>query len=159
MATGIGEQLKGMVRRARNYWSDLTDEQGSQKHNTERESSEAMHQRYGGVRTRGESETDALPGDRSGSDSRSRGTAEAQWDDPSRRGDQQGGQPGGGQPDRGQQMRSEGQASRQYAQQGDSGIQKPQTEQMPGQAGASGAGSEADTLRSRQGRRPGQQSH
>lgn len=156
MATGIGEQLKGMVRRARNYWSELTDEQGNQKRNTEQESSEAMHQRYGGVRTRSESEADTPPGDRSAGDSPSRGAADAQWDDPARRGDQQGGQPGSRQPDRGQQMHSEGQTSRQYAQQGSSGIQKPRVDQSPG---AGGADSDAETLRNRQGRRPGQQSH
>ncbi len=159
MATGIGEQLKGMVRRARNYWSELTDEHGRQKHRTGQErSDEEVHQRYGGVRTKSGSETDALRGGRPGG-SPGRGNAEAPWDNPAGRSDQQGRQPGRGQPDRGQQMHSESQTSRQYTQQGGSGFQKSLEKQRPGQARTGGTGSDPGAGRNRQGRRPGQQSH
>lgn len=155
MAMGIGEQLKGMVRRARNYWSELTDEQEDHQRSTERERTEAVHQRYGGARSPSEEQTDTPPGSRPEGRPPGRGSAEAQWDNPAGRGDPQGRQPGG-QSDRGQQMHSESQTSRQYAQQGGSGIQKTLGEQTPGQ---SGAGSDPDTARSRQNRRPGQQNH
>lgn len=158
MAMGIGEQLKGMVRRARDYWSELTDEPGSHKRSTEGKRTEEVHQRYGGVRTQGEEEVDTLPVDRPGRDAPSRDTARAQWDNPAGRRDQQSRQPGG-QSDSGQQMHSESQTSRQYTQQGGSGFQKTPDEQMPGQRGASGTGSDRDNARSRQGRRPGQQNH
>lgn len=158
MATGIGQQLKGMVRRARNYWSELTDEQGSQKHSRGRERTESVHERYGGDRTKGEARTDTPRGDRSGGGSASRGTSETQWDNPAGRGDQQGKPPGSGQSDRGQQTHSESQTSRQYAQQGGSGIPKAPNEQSAGQSGTSRAGSDQD-VRSRQNRRPGQQNH
>lgn len=158
MAMGIGEQLKGMVRRARNYWSELTDEQEGHKRSMEREQAEAVHQRYGGSRPQREEEIDTPPGSRPGGSSPGRGGAEAQWDNPAGRGDQQGRQPGG-QSDSGQQMHSESQTSRQYTQQGGSGIQKTLAEQIPGQTGAGGTGSDPDALRNRQSRRPGQQNH
>lgn len=160
MAMGIGQQLKGMVRRARNYWSELTDEQGGQKRNSEREKTEAVHQRYGGVGTEGEARMGSPRGDRASGASSGRGGSDAQqWDNPAGRSDQPNRQPGSGQVDRGQQMHAESQTSRQYTQQGGSGIQKTLGEQTPGQSGASGTGSDPDTVRSRQSRRPGQQNH
>lgn len=152
MAMGIGQQIKGMVDRARHYWAELTDEKDrDQRAREERE--DAVHQRYGGVRGQGERDLDAGLRDRQ-EKSPDRGLSDAELANPTVRA-ARGGLGGqlGGQPDHDRQMQGGSQTQqRQYTQQGGSGIQKPPGEQV-------GGGAESDATRSQQSRRPGQQNH
>lgn len=157
MAMGIGQQIKGMVRRARTYWAELTDEPGKQQKRAREEQEEAVHQRYGGVRGQGERDVDAMLRDRQ-ENSQDRGPSDAELANPTVRATRagQGGQLGG--QSRGSaQMQADSQTQRQYAQQGGSGIQKPLSEQLGSNAGSDQA-DQADTVRGAQSRRPGQQS-
>lgn len=146
MAMGIGQQIKGMVDRARHYWAELTDEKDSRQR-THDERQDSVHQRYGGVRGeddadldtgRRESPSDRIPPDASPGSRSARGDQNTQM---------------GGQSDRDHQMQGASQTQRQYTQQGGSGIQKTLGEQL------GGSDSEADRPRGQQGRRPGQQNH
>lgn len=199
MALGIGQQLKHMVDRARHYWSELTDEDGSRRRHEQEEREEAVHQRYGGVRAQGERDLDKMLQDHE-ENSMDRGLSDAELanpavraargdtspsrmgrgatgpsgpsgrpGEPTRQGEQLGSQDLQDQP-RHQQMQGnpqqpgDAQRQRQYTQQGGSGIQKTLAEQLGAstpQTGATGAGigSEADTVRSSQARRPDQQNH
>lgn len=153
MATGIGQQIKGMVRRARTYWAEITDAPGKQQRQAREEQEEAVHQRYGGVRGQGERDMDAMLRDRQ-ENSQDRGPSDAELANPTVRATRagQGGQLGG--QSRGSaQMQADSQTQRQYAQQGGSGIQKPLAEQLGSNAGSD----QADTVRGTQSRRPGQQ--
>jgi hypothetical protein len=160
MATGIGQQLKGMVRKARNYWAELTDEESTRTQHRQEEQEDAVHQRYGGVRTQGERAIDKglhssqeNPPDRGPSDTILASEA-------ARAGRGMSSGPRGSEPTGSQQMQGS-QTQRQYTQQGGSGIQKTIGEQVGGQTGAQGTGSDPDTVRSSQSRPPagGQQSH
>lgn len=55
MATGIGQQIREMVGRARHYWAELTDEKDNRQQAQHRREEEEVHQRYGGVRGQDES--------------------------------------------------------------------------------------------------------
>lgn len=152
MAMGIGQQIRGMVDRARHYWSELTDEKGrDQRAHDERE--DAVHQRYGGVRGQDE-DAGAAFRDRQ-ENSQDRGLSDAERADALARATH-GGQGGqlGGQAGHPGQVQAGSQAQRQYTQQGGSGLQKTLGDQLGG-----GAGAEPDTVRSQQARRPGQQNH
>lgn len=50
MATGIRQQIRGVVNRARNYWAELTDGATHRTQSGQREIDEAVHERYGGRR-------------------------------------------------------------------------------------------------------------
>ena len=143
MAIGIGQQIKGMVNRARNYWSKLTDGSAHRGQSGRDDIDEAVHQRYGGAR---ETEAETRVPQRQAS-SADRGMADSTRASPSpsaARSDQRsqpGGQPpGSGQGRASQQMQADSQTRRQYTQQGGSGIQKPLDEQMGSSDGKSGAG-------------------
>lgn len=151
MAMGIGQQIKGMVDRARHYWAELTDEK-DRDHRAQQEREDAVHQRYGGVR--GQDDLDTGFRDRQ-ENSPDRGISEADLANPAVRAGRSGqGSQLGGQPDRDRQMQGGSQTQRQYTQQGGSGIQKTLGDQVGGSAGT-----EPDTVRSQQSRRPGQQNH
>lgn len=63
MNMGIGQQIKGMVRRAQHYWAELTEDPSQQQRRERRDQQEAVHERYGGVRGPGlEDSTDANRG-------------------------------------------------------------------------------------------------
>lgn len=137
MALDIRQQIKGVVRRAQDYWADLTDASGrrAQAHRAERD--DTVHQSYGGVR--GEDEGDAAPGR-----ARPEASPDAAMPPPAARAARGGqtGQPGGqsrrsapapaGQTGSRPPGAGSGQTSRQYVQQGGSGIQKSLDEQLGG---------------------------
>lgn len=157
---GIGQQLRGMVQKARHYWAELTEDQDTRARHRQEEQEDAVHQRYGGVRTQGERDIDRMFHDRQES-SQDRGPSDAELaSTPVRAARGQGGTQLGSEPTGGQQMQSP-QTQRQYAQQGGSGIQKTLGEQLGGQTGAGGTGSDPDTVRSAQSRPPagGRQRH
>lgn len=146
---GIGQQIKGMVDRAKHYWAELTDEKDSHRH-AQAEREDSLHQRYGGVRSQDESASGTGPQDRTIS-AQDTGHSDVGRSTPAQRSGQaaQMGAPAAG--DR--QMQGAGQTQRQYTQQGGSGIQKTLGEQLGGSEG------ESDKPRSSQSRRPGQQNH
>lgn len=130
MATGIGQQIKHMVGRARHYWAELTDEKDN-RHQAQHAREEAeVHQRYGGVRTQDEPVDPDLHGrpadlaDRIPPHapplSRSARTGE---------GAQMGAHEGGA-AETPHQMQGSGQTQRQYTQQAGNGIQKTLGEQL-----------------------------
>lgn len=107
MNIGIGQQLKDMMRRARSYWAELTDDD-HQLHLHEED--EEVHQSYGGVREQGDN-----------------AAAQAQ---PRPKPKQRSGRPTTAVP-----LQGNGQSQRQYAQQGGSGSQKPLAEQLDNEEG------------------------
>lgn len=148
----MGEQLRGLMRKAKQYWSELTDEDSSSSQRARRQSrseeqEDAVHQRYGGVRTQGERDlgveddgfrdAEAAYRDRQ-ENSQDRGPADAILANPAARaglgragqGGQLGGQEMNRQPHAGGQQQMQNQTGRQYTQQGGSGIQKTLGEQM-----------------------------
>lgn len=155
MATGIGQQLKGMMQKARHYWAELTDEESTRARHRQEEQEDAVHQRYGGVRTQGERDLGKAFGAPQ-ENSQDRGPSDAELANPAVRAARGQGSAHGGEPTGGQQMQGS-QAQRQYAQQGGSGIQKTLAEQEGGQIGESSP----DTVRSKQDRPSagGQKSH
>lgn len=160
MAMGIGQRVQGLVRKAREFWADITEEGATQRHKSERDAEleDAVHQRYGGVRTAGERElSGAIKNQRDESSESSMdtgpsdallGNAAARAARSNRAGST-----------RAQQMQQDSsQTSRQYTQQGGSGSQKTlaeQTGQSSAQMGAQDTGSEPDTVRGSQSRAPG----
>lgn len=181
MALGIGQQIKGVVQRARSYWADLTDASGKRSQHDREEKEDAVHQRYGGVSAQGERDADTLFRERQ-EESQDRGLPDAVMGNPAARAARgQATQPGGqsrrnnpvqagapqmqaGQANAPAQARGAGQTSRQYTQQGGSGIQKSLGDQLgrdsgtnaPGAAapGATAAGTTAPGAS--RGRNPGQ---
>ena len=137
MAMGIGQQIKGMVDRARHYWAELTDEKESQQR-AQAEREESLHQRYGGIRGQDESDIASAPHDRPERPSDREHPGVRQASPTPRRG--QSAQMGG-QQDSERQMQGSSQTQRQYTQQGGSGIQKTLGEQLgdnetgPGKSG------------------------
>lgn len=152
MATGIGQQIKDMVGRARHYWAELTDEKHNRPQAQHAREEAEVHQRYGGVRRQDEQDEPVDP-DLHGRPadladrvpphapplSRSARTGEGA----------QMGAHEGGIAETPHQMQGSSQTQRQYTQQGGSGIQKTLGEQL----------GESNSARSKpQGRRPGTQS-
>lgn len=155
MATGIGQQLKGMMQKARHYWAELTDEESTRARHRQEEQEDAVHQRYGEERTQGERELGKTFRDHQ-ENSPDRGPSDAELVNPSVRAARGQGSARGSEPAGVQQMQGS-QAQRQYAQQGGSGIQKTLAEQQGGQIGENSP----ETVRSKQDRPPagGQKRH
>lgn len=158
MAMGIGQQIKGMMRKARNYWAEMTNDTDTRARHRQEKQDDAVHQRYGGVPPQGERDIEHGFRGRQAS-AQDRGPSDAELASQAARSARGQGSQLGGEPSGSQQMQSP-QSQRQYAQQGGSGNQKPLAEQMGGQSGAQGTGSDPDTVRSSQSRPPagGQQS-
>lgn len=57
----IGQQIKGMVRRAQHYWAELTEEPAQQQRRERHDQQEAVHERYGGVRSQGTDDSMGAP--------------------------------------------------------------------------------------------------
>lgn len=174
----IGQQIKGAMQRARQYWDELTDASGKRAQSAREEREDAVHQRYGGVRTQGERDAEKLFRERQ-EESQDRGTPDSVMANPAARAARsgQGGQLGGqsrsnaqmqagrSDTDRPSQSQSqsrapgqaapgqaaEAQTSRQYTQQGGSGIQKSLGEQLG--AGDQGAAPGANRGRGTPGQR------
>lgn len=135
MALGIGQQIKGMVNRARNYWSELTDGAAARGKSGRHDVEDAVHQRYGGERGSDaemrQREDQQPPRDQGRADSVIANSAAR-----AARGGQQGttggAQLGSGQGHASPQMQADSQTRRQYTQQGGSGIQKTLNEQLGG---------------------------
>lgn len=147
MATGIGQQLKGMMQKARHYWAELTDDEATRNRHRQEEQDDAVHQRYGGVRSPATTSRDTEKANRDHQEgSQDRGRSDAELASPAARAARSEGS---------QQM----QAERQYAQQGGSGSQRPLGEQATDRA-AQNAGT-PDRERPEQSRRSpgGQQRH
>lgn len=161
MAMGIGQRVQGLVRKAREFWADITEEGATQRHKSERDAEleDAVHQRYGGVRTAGERELSGAIKNQRDESSMDTGPSDALLGNAAARAARSN-RAGS---TRAQQMQQDSsQTSRQYTQQGGSGSQKTlaeQTGQSPGQPsaqmGAQGTGSEPDTVRGSQSRAPG----
>lgn len=154
----IGQQIRSAIQRARGYWADLTDASGKRAQTDREEREDAVHQRYGGVRSQGERDAEQRFQERQ-EQSQDRGTPDSVMANPAARAARsgQGGQPGGqsrrnnpvqaGNPRAQAGSAGGGQTSRQYTQQGGSGIQKSLGEQLgddnsrptaPGATGGSG---------------------
>lgn len=146
MALGIGQQIKGMVNRARSYWSELTDGAAARGKSGRDDVEDAVHQRYGGERG---TDTEMRQRERQ-QNAQDQGRADsviANSAARTARGEQQGAaggsQLGGGQGSASPQMQADSQTRRQYTQQGGSGIQKTLNEQLGGSTDkASGSGAD-----------------
>lgn len=133
MAMGIQQRLRGIVDKARAYWADLTDETAHRSQADQEELEDAVHQRYGGVRTKGERDIAAMKRDRD-ENSMDRGPSDALMANPAARAGRT--EQLGSQRRSQQQMQDNQTTQRQYAQQGGSGSQKTLGEQMGGQMGS-----------------------
>lgn len=138
MATGIGERIGGqvrdMVRRARHYWAELTDEKDLDA-SGQKQRADSIHQRFGEEEAHADHDSEARYRDHQES-SQDQGMSDAErasavvraarrpLQTPTRPGHPQAGAAPADTP------RTPGVASRQYTQQGGSGIQKTLGEQL-----------------------------
>lgn len=132
---GIGERWKGLAQKARNFWAELTEDEARKAGPQDQAGAEVVHQRYGGTEKnsellRGSPEAEQAKRVRD-EESMDQGPEDALLGNPAARAGRSS-QRGG------TQQMQDTQQSRQYTQQGGSGLQKTVGQQMGGQAGSSG---------------------
>lgn len=152
----IGQRWQGLVQKARDLWADLTEDESGRSGTTR----EAVHQRFGGTEkhselARGSSVAERAKRSRDET-SMDRGPDDAILANPAARAGRA--QMGGRPTDSAQQAHAqEGLQSRQYTQQGGSGIQKTIGQQTGGQVGSNEVDRDDEQLQRNAGRSGGQQ--